>query len=675
MSLSLPTPSKLGMVGRDRELHQLLAAWRQLRVSPSGSAVLLQGVAGVGKSRLARALRAEVELDDGRPLVLRCSPDHRNSALFPLVRRLRSDIGLAPGQPPTEALSLLRDWVARQAWSVPEALPLLACLLGVALPAAERIASLSGGQRRQVHSLLAQWLLQTAARGPALLLAEDLHWADPSTLEVLGLVLDGLQPLPLLVLLTARPGFVPPWPLQAANRHSLQLDAFGAAEVEALVLRLTGGKRLPTELVQRIHGLTDGVPLHVEELTKLLLESDALDEGAHGYRLRGRLDELPLPASLSDSVQQRLQRLPAVQAGREVAQLAAAVGREFSEQLIAWLWTPAPGLLVQGLDQLVDAELLLRQGQGGQARYVFKHALVREAAYASLDTTTRRQYHARIAEALLRQQPDLAQRQPEVLAHHRTGAGEIEAAIPLWLAAADRAIETSAHAEGVAHVNRAIELLDALPDTPQRCRDAATLQIRLGVALAALQGYAADAVGQAYAQAVQLAQQSGDESLRLPAHYGLWRYHLMRADYARALELAAQLLEAASQPRPAGISSHGAPGHGQHEVLPRPPARGPRGQQPRAAQPGRGRAARAGAALRRGRCLGHRHQLSRLGRLVDGRRACGAGRHAGRRGRRAPPQAPVQPGPVAEFCHLAAPVPRRHPRAARLCTGSAGGVP
>ncbi len=548
-------PGKKGMVGRDAELHLLMTRWRQSRLGEDGQVLLLSGDAGIGKSRLSRAMEAQAEADGARVLVLRCSATYRNSALFPLVRWLRSEAGLLPGQSLQESRDLLRQWVQDNGMAVSEALPLLACVLGVSPPEGERLLSLSSGHKRQLQALLTDWLRRLSTAGALLFLVEDLHWADPSTLEFLSPILDAADGHRLMFLLTARPEFQPSW-TPSATRGQLVLNRFDASDVEALVLRLTGGKRFPADLLRRINGQTDGVPLHVEELTKLLLESGELIEHADRYELAGEPSALSMPSTLRDSVQARLQRQ---RSGRSVAQLGAAVGREFSQQLMAWLWVPAPGLLEEGLQELIDAELLFRQQLGDQISYVFKHALVQEAAYASIEPITREAYHARIHAALEERFPELASSQPEVLAHHCTGAGQLEQAIPLWLAAADRAIEASAHAEAVAHVNKAVELQRQLPDSIERRRDAITLQIRLGVSLAALRGYAADAVGQAYEKAREQAAADGAcQDLLLPVDYGLWRFHLMRAEYSKARQLGHELLTLA---RAAGNAEFEAMGH------------------------------------------------------------------------------------------------------------------
>ncbi|MFN7694707.1 MAG: AAA family ATPase [Burkholderiales bacterium] len=548
-------PEKKGLVGRDAELRLMLTRWRQSRLADDGQVLLLSGPAGIGKSRLTRAMEAQATADGVRLLVLRCSPTHRNSALFPLVRLLRNEAGLVPGQSLQESRQVLQQWVRSSNMPEAEALPLLACVLGVSLAEPERLLSLSGAHKRQLQHLLTEWLRSLAKHRPLLFLVEDLHWADPSTLDFINPMLSAADGNRLMVLLTARPEFTPTWEA-SSTRSQVVLKHFGAADVEALVLRLTGGKRFPAELLRRIIGQTDGVPLHVEELTKLLMESGELVEHADHYELAGEPSAQNMPSSLMDASHARLERQ---RAGRQVAQLGAVVGREFSQQLITWLWEPAAGLLEEGIKELIEAELLYHQQLGEQVSYVFKHALVQEAAYASIEPVMREAFHARVHITLQERFPDLSESQPEALAHHCTKAGWLEQAIPLWLAAADRAIEASAHAEAVAHIHKAVQLQSKLPDSAERRRDAITLQIRLGVALAALRGYASGAVGQAYGLAREQAEGNAHcQDLLLPAQYGLWRFHLMRAEYPRARQLGQELLSLAHQ---AGNHEFQAMGH------------------------------------------------------------------------------------------------------------------
>ncbi|MFN7693351.1 MAG: adenylate/guanylate cyclase domain-containing protein [Burkholderiales bacterium] len=540
--------SQLGMVGRELETRLLQDRWHQALQPQSegggGQVVLVCGDPGIGKSRLVRALQNQVAHEGGASLVLRGSSYHRNTALYPVVRRLRHDLRLHTRTSLRDSPDLLSPWLLENGFSEAEALPLFAALLAVPLPGQVQSApSLSAGQKRQVQDLIVQWLLNRCRHQPLLLVWEDLHWADASSLELIDHLMEEMGNASLLLLLTYRPEFVPPW-RHSANRYQLVINRLSPADIEALVLRLTGGKRFPAEVMHQLVLQTDGVPLYVEEVTKLLLESRRLVERNDRYELQGPLAGLNIPATLRDSLMARLDRQSP---GREVAQLGATVGREFTQQLIEILWTPATGLLEEGLQQLLDSELLMRRQSGKEVSYMFKHALVQEVAYESLLRRTREEYHACIVQVMKQQFPGLAQRQPEVLAHHHTGAGQLEQAIPCWLAAAERAIETSAHAEAIGHVNKALELLQQLPDSTDRVRSQITLNIRLGVSLTALRGYGAAEVERAYASARELCYLAEAQDLMLPSLYGLWRFYLMRAEYTKAHSLGNELLELAQR--------------------------------------------------------------------------------------------------------------------------------
>jgi class 3 adenylate cyclase/energy-coupling factor transporter ATP-binding protein EcfA2 len=471
------TESHLGMVGRDLETRLLQDRWHQA-LQPKckdgsgageggGQVVLVCGDPGIGKSRLVRALQNQVAHEGGASLVLRGSSYHRNTAFYPVVRRLQHDLRLHARGSAQDSADLMLPWLRENGFDEVEALPLFATLLAVPLPGqAASSPGLSAGQKRQVQDLIVQWLLNRCRHQPLLLVWEDLHWADASSLELLGHLMEAMDNASLLLLLTYRPEFVPPW-RHSASRHQLVINRLMPSDIEALVLRLTGGKRFPAEVMRQLIVQTDGVPLYVEEVTKLLLESKRLIERSDRYELQGPLASLNIPATLRDSLMARLDRQSP---GREVAQLGATVGREFTQQLIEILWTPAAGLLEEGLQQLMDSELLMRRQVGQQVSYVFKHALVQAVAYESLLRRTREGYHACIVQVMREQFPSLVDRQPEVLAHHHTGAGQLQLAIPCWLAAAERAIETSAHAEAIGHVNKALDLLLQLPEGTDRAR-------------------------------------------------------------------------------------------------------------------------------------------------------------------------------------------------------------
>ena len=316
-------------------------------------------------------------------------------------------------------------------------MPLFAALLSV--PLLERYPPLQltpQRQRQKTQEALTAWLLEEAERQPVLAVWEDLHWADPSTLDVLGLVLDQVPTARMLILLTCRPEFQPPW-VTRSSLTQITLGRLGRPQVEAMIASLTGGKALPAEVVEQVIAKTDGVPLFVEELVKMILESGLVQEEADRYVLTGPLPPLAIPSTLHDSLMARLDRLSTA---RELAQLGAVLGREFAYELLQAVSPLAEATLQQGLTQLVDAELVYQRGVPPRSRYIFKHALIQDAAYQSLLRSTRQQYHQRIAQVLEAQFPETVTAQPELVAHHYTEAGCTEQAIPYWQRAGERAV-------------------------------------------------------------------------------------------------------------------------------------------------------------------------------------------------------------------------------------------
>ncbi|MBI3799401.1 MAG: hypothetical protein HY268_20845 [Deltaproteobacteria bacterium] len=361
---------------------------------------------------------------------------------------------------------------------------------------------------------------------------------------MLTLFLDQVPTTRLLALLTFRPEFMPPW----GNRSHLSqmtLSRLGRSQVEAMVERVAGGKALPAEVVQQIVAKTDGVPLFVEELTKTVLESGLLQEEADrnvGARRAVPLPTLGIPATLHDALMARLDRLgPA----KEVAQLGATLGREFSYELLQAVSHLDEATLQHGLKQLVAAELVYQRGLLPQAHYLFKHALIQDTAYQSLLKSTRQQYHRQIAQVLAERFPETVETQPELVAHHYTEAGLIEQALPYWQRAGERASQRSAYVEAVAHLTRGLELLKVLPDTPERTQQELNLQTTLGPALMAAKGYAAPEVEKAYARALELCRQVGETPRLFPVVMGLRVFHLVRGELQTARELAEQTMRLA----------------------------------------------------------------------------------------------------------------------------------
>jgi predicted ATPase len=429
-----------------------------------------------------------------------------------------------------------------------EAVPLMAALLSV--PLAARYSPLDWSpqkHKQKTQEALVAWLVAEAERQPVLAVWEDLHWTDPSTLELLGLVLDQTPTASLCTLLTCRPEFSPPWTLRSYLTQ-LTLTRLTRPQVEEMVQRITGGKALPAEVAQQIVAKTDGVPLFVEELTKMVLESSLLREREDHYELTGPLPLLAIPTTLQDALMARLDRLTE---GKAVAQPGAVLGRTFSYELLQAVASLDELALWRGLVQLVQAEVLYQRGVLPRATYTFKHALLQEAAYQSLLRSTRQQYHQRTAQVVAERFPDLAETQPELLAQHYTEAGLSALAMPYWQQAGERALQRSAHVEAIAHLSRGLGLLETLPPTPERTQQAIVLYSALGGALMATKGYAAPEVEQAYRQAYQLCQQAGDPGPLFPVLAGLALFYSVRAEHQTAHDLAEQLLTLAQdQPEP-----------------------------------------------------------------------------------------------------------------------------
>ncbi len=415
-----------------------------------------------------------------------------------------------------------------------EAIPLFAALLSLPVPDHYPTLSLTPQKQKQktVETLLTLLRGETG-RQPVYFVVEDLHWADPSTLEFLGLLVDQTPTAQLFILLTFRPEFLPPWPPRS-HLTLLALNRLPRMQVEVMVKQLAGDQALPLEVMKQIVVKTDGVPLFVEELTKSVVEAVGAQHAAPA--------PLAIPATLHDSLMARLDRLGPAKA---VAQLSATLGREFSYEVLRAVSPENDAALQQGLQQLVEAELLYQRGLLPQAAYLFKHALIQDAAYQSLLKSTRQQLHQQIARVLEEQSAETKETQPELLAHHYTEAGLIEQAIPYWQEAGQRAVQRSVNVEAVAHLTKGLELLKTLPDTPERAQRELTLQIALGMSLGVTKGWAAPEMGQAYARARELCRQMGETPQLFPVLWGLYVFYQVRGEFPTARELAEQLLSLA----------------------------------------------------------------------------------------------------------------------------------
>jgi class 3 adenylate cyclase/predicted ATPase len=535
------------LVGRAQELGLLLDRWEQASEG-RGQVVLLTGEPGIGKSRLIQVLKERVAEAPHRRLEARCSPYYEHTPLYPMIDLLPRMFVWSQDEVRDAKLAKLARGLEEAGLELGEGLPLLAALLSLPVPDRYPLPPMSPERQRQkTLEALGRLLLALAADKPLLFIIEDLHWVDPTTTELLTRLLDQVPTARLLALLTARPSFIAPWPARS-HLTSLTLTRFTSKQTETMVSRVSGPKPLPAEVLHQIVSKTDGVPLFVEELTKMVLESGLLAEQENRYELTAPLPPLAIPSTLQDSLMARLDRLATV---KEVAQLGAALGRAFPYELIRAVSHQDDTALNQALARLVDAELLYQRGVPPQATYIFKHALVQEAAYQSVLKSLRQQSHQRIAQVLEARFPETRETRPELLAHHYTEAGLPPRAIPYWHRAGQRAIENSAHLEAINHLTKGLESLATLPNTPERARQEMVLLTTLGLALTATKGQASEEVGRTYTRAREISQQMGETSQLIPALSGLMSFHVVRAEFHAARQVGEQLLDLAErQPDP-----------------------------------------------------------------------------------------------------------------------------
>ena len=422
------------------------------------------GEAGIGKSRIAQARQERLAGDPHLHVHYQCSPHHTGSALRPFIEQLGRDADLSVGDSTATKLDKLERLIARSLGAVNDIAPLFATLLSI--PSESRCGPVELPSRQlkdRTLEALADQLSGLAAQQPLLMIVEDLHWADPTSLEMLELIVDRADGDRILIVLTARPQFDMPW-ADHAHATVLTLNRLSEAQSVEIIALVTGGRTLPNEVQAEIIAKTDGVPLFVEELTQMLLEGDVLRVDGSHYRLESSLPDLVIPSTLQDSLMARLDRL---ESGKAIAQLGATIGRTFFYELVATLSEFDTNELERGLRQLTDAGLVFRQGQPPSARYTFKHALIQEAAYKSLLQKRRRELHRGIAEILEAQLFESGAVEPEMVAHHYTEAGLAMQAFPYWEQAAMKARKRSTYAEAVAHLTKAISLVENLPI---RCR-------------------------------------------------------------------------------------------------------------------------------------------------------------------------------------------------------------
>jgi class 3 adenylate cyclase/tetratricopeptide (TPR) repeat protein len=462
-------------VGRDHEIAAILDRWREA-TGGDGQVVLITGEAGLGKSRIALTVQERIAGDNPTVLQLQCSPFHRNSALHPIVEQLRLLAGIGRDDDDAGKLAKLQALLTRISPGLGDRLALFAELLSIA--PGERLSSQALSPERQREETLAAILALVAAlaeQRPLLAVVEDVHWIDATTRQALDLVIDRAPALRLLVLITYRPDFAADWAgqphvtLLSLNRMDRRLSA-------RLIDRLLAGRALPAPLLDQIVERTDGIPLFVEELTKTVVESGLITERADHYELTGPLSPLGIPATLQDSLMARIDQLESV---KDIAQIGAAIGREFPHELVAAVYRGSAADLGAGLDRLTRSGLVFQRGEPPRATYTFKHALVRNAAYESLLKSRRQQLHAQIAAVLEERFPETVAAEPEILAQHCTEAGFANRAVGYWRAAGERAESRAANSEAISHFAKGVEVAATLADAE---RAAAEVELRLKLA-------------------------------------------------------------------------------------------------------------------------------------------------------------------------------------------------
>ena len=529
-------------VGRERELELIRAAWGQA-LEGNGSTILLRGQAGIGKSRLLEwaAHFALGQLHE--VFAAQCSPYQMNSPLYPILEMIERRAGFEQGLSAAGKLDLLEQFSAGRGVSLEQATSALASLLSV--PTLDRYPAIDLPPARRMQwtiSVLADVLLYSVDGSPVLLLIEDLHWADPSTLDLLAEIAMRQKFLPVLMVCTARPEFDAAV-FDAGSCLQIHVKALPPSDTRALVARVVGPKPLPLPLLEELVTRTSGIPLFIETVTRTIIDAGILRETEDRYELIGQLPPGLIPATVQDSLMGRIDRLGT---DRVVAQLAATIGRESSFELLQAVLGKSAEDLKAALIHLVELEIVLENGIPPSSTYTFRHALFQDAAYGSLLRATRQEFHGKIAEALIHRFPDMAEIKPELLARHYEGAGRTAEAIVGWMKAGSQAQQRSALRECTAYLQKAIALLETLPaEDATRMRTEMEAQLALATALMATIGWGSREAEAACIRARDLCESLGNQQGYLGALWGLWTVYFLRGTMSPALAAARQVLATA----------------------------------------------------------------------------------------------------------------------------------
>lgn len=539
------------MIGRDLELNIALQTW-QRGLNGHLQVLLICGEPGIGKSRIVRAIREHITGQGCLAWQYQCSPFFVNTALYPTIANMERALGFERNESAESKLNKLEVFLADRFERPDVDINLIGRLFN--LPVEARYAALAMSPQKQKDETiraLNDLAYAQAIRVPLLLLFEDVHWADPTTLEQLDQAIKRTD-MPAMLVLTYRPEFTPAW-IGQPNVTRLTLARLDAEQTAQVATRVAGGRRLPNEIVEQIVDKTDGVPLFVEELTKAILETDMVKEENAKFVLTSPLTTLAIPATLHDSLMARLDRLAPT---KEAAQIGACIGREFSYELLGLVSTQTKDQLDQAIEQLLVSELVYQRRRGKDTIYTFKHALVQDAAYESLLRTRRRELHAKIAHVIEERFPSVGEAEPEVLAHHYTEAGLKDEAIPLWFAAAAISFQRSALAETVDHAQRGLAIVLSNPESRERDALELNFQTLLGNVYTQLKGLTALETEVAFRRAAELCPSEPEPVKRIVALWGGWVVQEMSGKSNAALQSAREMERLAEDDRQASLIAH-----------------------------------------------------------------------------------------------------------------------
>jgi class 3 adenylate cyclase/tetratricopeptide (TPR) repeat protein len=531
------------LLGREKELSILDDAWESAGHG-NGRTILLSGEAGIGKSRVVQALIETIKDAPHFQLLFQCSPHHVNTALWPFADQLERTACISDDDSAAVKLDKLDDLVRQASGPVETSVPLFASMLSI--PGDDRYPPLQVSPQRRMQltrAAIQEQIKGLAERQPVLLVFEDVHWADPTSIELLKQIADMLPETRVLAVVTARPEFAPPWDI-GTIATTCELRPLQSSDCKMLVREMSDKADLPSIVIEQIVGKTDGVPLYVEELTRTVLETAAPHNRNGQAAGEVNWQSVAVPNTLQDSLMARLDRLASV---KDVAQIGATVGREFDHRILSAVAPLSDAPLNDALEELIDAGIVRREGTPPAATYVFKHALLRDAAYASLLRSRRTELHSQIAAALRQEIPAIVERAPEILAHHFALADEPADAAKYWYEAGSKALAQAACAEALGHFDNGLQAVDGILDGDARIEWELRIQALRGAALLMSKGHSADETGRAYARALELCEDLGRSEHLVPALYGVFAYHLLRSEYTAAVAVGERMLTFADE--------------------------------------------------------------------------------------------------------------------------------